>query len=108
MNTFFILFCRKDYKTNKLVSGLLQLAPHTHLILDETRLEPGKLENNGVRGVQSLADLIKSQQIKANFEFFEMQYDMNIPVLTLSEGRSMLPVSYILLSFSFSPETMRA
>ncbi|XP_037908654.1 mini-chromosome maintenance complex-binding protein [Hermetia illucens] len=85
---------KKDYKTNKLVSGLLQLAPHTHLILDETRLEPGKLENNGVRGVQSLADLIKSQQIKANFEFFEMQYDMNIPVLTLSEGRSMLPCDF--------------
>lgn len=84
---------RKDYETNKLVSGLLQLAPHTHLVLDETRMQQGKLEANGVMGIQSIANLINNQQIKCNFQYYEIDYNVDIPVLILSEGRSMLPVS---------------
>jgi len=58
--------CRKDYETNKLVSGVLQLAPHTHLVLDETRLQQGKLEANGVHAVQHLAHLINNQELKCD------------------------------------------
>ncbi|XP_005175421.1 mini-chromosome maintenance complex-binding protein [Musca domestica] len=82
---------KKDYETNKLVSGLLQLAPHTHLVLDETRMQQGKLEANGVMGIQSIANLINNQQIKCNFQYYEIDYNVDIPVLILSEGRSMLP-----------------
>lgn len=82
---------KKDYKVNKLISGLLQLAPHTHLILDETRLLPGKLEENGVLSIKKIAHLIKSQQIKGDFQFYEIDFNTDIPVLILSEGRSMLP-----------------
>ncbi|XP_055908150.1 mini-chromosome maintenance complex-binding protein [Eupeodes corollae] len=90
MNTL-QFFPKKDYQTNKLTSGILQLAPHTHLVLDETRLEPGKLENNGVRGIQSLAHFIKTQQLKCDFQYYDIDFNTNIPVLVLSEGRSMLP-----------------
>ncbi|TMW47732.1 hypothetical protein DOY81_007188 [Sarcophaga bullata] len=82
---------KKDYETNKLVSGLLQLAPHTHLVLDETCMQQGKLESNGVMGVQSIAHLINNQQIKCNFQYYDIDYNVDIPVLILSEGRSMLP-----------------
>uniref|UniRef100_A0A336LJY3 Mini-chromosome maintenance complex-binding protein n=1 Tax=Culicoides sonorensis TaxID=179676 RepID=A0A336LJY3_CULSO len=82
---------KKDYKTNKLTSGLLQLAPHTHLVLDETRLQVGKLEAAGVQALKSIADLINAQRLKYNFQFYEIEFDTDVPVMILSEGRSMLP-----------------
>lgn len=82
---------KKDYKTSKLVSGILQLAPHTHLVLDETAMKPGKLENNGVLGVQFLAHLIKTQQLKCDFQYYQLDFHSNLAILILSEGRSMLP-----------------
>lgn len=76
-------------------SGLLQLAPHTHLVLDETRLEPGKLESHGIEAVVHISNLIRKQQLNVNFKFYTIDYNANIPVLLLSEGKSMFPVSSI-------------
>ncbi|EDW12556.1 mini-chromosome maintenance complex-binding protein [Drosophila mojavensis] len=87
---------KKDYETNKLISGLLQLAPHTHLVLDETRMQQGKLEANGVHAVQHLANLINNQQLKCDFQYYQIDYNVDIPVLVLSEGRSMLPSDFVL------------
>ncbi|XP_034129011.1 mini-chromosome maintenance complex-binding protein [Drosophila guanche] len=87
---------KKDYETNKLVSGMLQLAPHTHLVLDETCMQQGKLEANGVHAVQHLAHLINSQELKCDFQYYQIDYHVNIPVLVLSEGRSMLPSDFVL------------
>ncbi|XP_058465034.1 mini-chromosome maintenance complex-binding protein [Malaya genurostris] len=84
---------KKDYTTNKLTSGLLQLAPHTHLLLDETRLQTGKLEASGVEAVQSIAHLIKTQKLKYNFQFYQLEFNSDVPVLILSEGKSMLPAT---------------
>lgn len=89
----YLINIRKDYSTGILKSGLLQLAPHTHLILDETRLEPGKLESKGIEAVQHIATLIRKQQITVDFKFYQINYDANIPVLVFSEGKSMFPVS---------------
>ncbi|KAH8238961.1 hypothetical protein KR038_010558 [Drosophila bunnanda] len=86
---------KKDYETNKLVSGLLQLAPHTHLVLDETCMKQGKLEANGVHAVQHLAHLINNQELKCDFQYYQIDYQANIPVLVLSEGRSMLPSDFV-------------
>lgn len=38
---------KKDYVANRLVSGGLQLAAHTSLFLDETKLEQGQLDTTG-------------------------------------------------------------
>ena len=38
---------RKDYAANRLETGLLQLSARTHLMLDETALEPGQLDAKG-------------------------------------------------------------
>ncbi|XP_062557776.1 mini-chromosome maintenance complex-binding protein [Armigeres subalbatus] len=85
---------KKDYTTNKLTSGLLQLAPHTHLLLDETKLQTGKLESTGVEAVQSIAHLIKTQKLKYNFQFYQLEFNSDVPVLVLSEGKSMLPTNF--------------
>ncbi|KAH8409904.1 hypothetical protein KR009_000824 [Drosophila setifemur] len=87
---------KKDYETNKLVSGLLQLAPHTHLVLDETCLQQGKLEASGVHALQHLAHLINNQELKCDFQYYQIDYQANIPVLILSEGRSMLPSDFVM------------
>ena len=42
----------KNYNTNKLESGILQLSDGTHIIIDETVLRPGQLDVNGVKHVQ--------------------------------------------------------
>ncbi|XP_052862664.1 mini-chromosome maintenance complex-binding protein [Anopheles cruzii] len=85
---------KKDYTTNKLTSGLLQLAPHTHLVLDETRLQAGKLEAAGVEAVQHVARLIKNQRLKYDFQYYQLEFNTDVPVLILSEGRSMLPSNW--------------
>lgn len=82
---------RKDYTCNKLISGLLQLAPHTHLVLDETQLQAGKLENSGVKAVSAVAYLINNQKVKCDYQFFDIELNVDIPILVLSEGKSMLP-----------------
>ncbi|KAH8352160.1 hypothetical protein KR084_002388 [Drosophila pseudotakahashii] len=87
---------KKDYETNKLVSGVLQLAPHTHLVLDETCMQQGKLEASGVHAIQHLAHLINNQELKCDFQYYQIDYHANIPVLVLSEGRSMLPSDFIM------------
>jgi len=38
---------RKDYSTNRLHAGLLQLSAGTHLIIDETAMQPGQLNSSG-------------------------------------------------------------
>lgn len=86
-----IEYFRKDYSCNKLASGLLQLAPHTHLVLDETQLQVGKLEAGGVKAISSIAYLINNQKVKCDFQFFEVELHVNVPILVLSEGKSMLP-----------------
>lgn len=84
---------KKDYKTNSLQTGLLQLPNLTHLVLDETKLDCGKLEEAGCKAVADVSDFIKNQQIHYDFQFYKIPFDTNIPVMILSEGKSLLPVN---------------
>lgn len=85
---------KKDFKTNRLTSGLLQLAPHTHLIVDETRLEPGQLQSAGLTAVSSLSHLITNQMVKYDFQFYQLDFEADLPVLVFSEGKSIMPSDY--------------
>ncbi|XP_046383517.1 mini-chromosome maintenance complex-binding protein [Ischnura elegans] len=82
---------KKDYKTNRLTSGVLQLSSNTHLVLDETALTPGQLDSNGVHNITALGNLITQQNVDYDFQFYNMEFQANIPVLILSEGKSLLP-----------------
>jgi hypothetical protein len=85
---------RKDYDANRLVSGILQLSTQTHLVLDETCLEPGQLDSNGVHNVAALGTLISQQKVDYDFQFYKLEFHTDVPVLVLSEGKSLLPVSF--------------
>lgn len=87
------LNCRKDHESNRLISGILQLNNNTHLVLDETKLNTGKLNESGVRAVGALANAVQSQVVRYDFGFnITQEFNCDIPVLILSEGKSMLPV----------------
>lgn len=68
------------------------MAPHTHLVLDETLLEAGKLDAHGIESVMHISNLIRKQMLNVNFKYYNIDYNANIPVLIFSEGKSMFPV----------------
>ncbi|NXA15009.1 MCMBP protein, partial [Sapayoa aenigma] len=82
---------RKDYTANRLVSGVLQLASNTSLVIDETQLEQGQLDTTGVHNVTALGNLITWQKVDYDFNYHRMEFPCNINVLITSEGRSLLP-----------------
>jgi len=45
----------KDYQTNILNPGLLQLYKQTVLLIDETNLEEGKITEKGLGNIKALA-----------------------------------------------------
>ncbi|NWS72835.1 MCMBP protein, partial [Crotophaga sulcirostris] len=81
----------KDYTANRLVSGVLQLASNTSLVIDETQLEQGQLDSAGVHNVTALGNLITWQKVDYDFNYHRMEFPCNINVLITSEGRSLLP-----------------
>ncbi|KAH9515258.1 hypothetical protein Btru_014015, partial [Bulinus truncatus] len=82
---------QKNYQTNRITAGMLQLAPSTHLVLDETVMQQGQLNNTGVLNVKALADVINWQKVDYDFQWHPIPVPTNINVLTLSEGESLLP-----------------
>ncbi|XP_045767047.1 mini-chromosome maintenance complex-binding protein [Maniola jurtina] len=93
MNTMALL-PKKDYHCNRLTSGILQLSKHTHLVLDETQMEQGQLDATGVNNISALGNLIKLQKVEYDFKYYKMEFDSDINVLVLSEGKSLLPSDY--------------
>uniref|UniRef100_A0ABM0LV56 Mini-chromosome maintenance complex-binding protein n=1 Tax=Saccoglossus kowalevskii TaxID=10224 RepID=A0ABM0LV56_SACKO len=82
---------KKDYSANRLLSGMLQLSERTHLIVDETALQPGQLDSNGVHNVTALGNVLSWQKIDYDFNFHRAEFPTNLVVLVLSEGKSLLP-----------------
>lgn len=85
---------KKDYGLDKLESGCLQLPVGSLLLIDETAMKVGQLNPQGVKNITSIGHLIRWQQIKYDFEFHTLDIDTDISVVVLSEGKSLLPVSY--------------
>lgn len=82
---------KKDYTANRLRSGILQLPDSSNLILDETALEAGQLNENGVNNVTALGHVISWQKLEYDFNFYKAEFTTNLLVLILSEGKSLLP-----------------
>lgn len=81
---------KKDYNTNRLISGKLQLSQDSHLILDETVLEEGQLDNTGVVNISALNYIISWQKLQYDFSYYKKDFATNVVILVLSEGKSLL------------------
>ncbi|KAF7830871.1 mini-chromosome maintenance complex-binding protein [Senna tora] len=87
---------RKDYDTNRLVTGVLQLAEGSHIIVDETKLEAGTLNSMGVENARLLKNLMELQKLEYDFKYYKMEMATDIQLLVLSEGKSnILPADVV-------------
>lgn len=79
---------RKDYETNRLMSGVLQLAEGSHLTIDETHIQAGTLTSVGVENTRLLKNLMELQQVEYDFKYYKMEMTTDVQLLVLSEGKS--------------------
>ena len=94
---------KKDYKTNRLLSGGLQLSDNTHMVIDETVLEEGQLDNNGVQNLAAINHVISWQKLQYEFGFYKTDFLTNVIILVLSEGKSLLQADCRVLISSKGP-----
>ncbi|EPX74613.1 MCM binding protein [Schizosaccharomyces octosporus yFS286] len=90
------LYPRSDGDT--LSIGRLQLAPGTLLILDETELSSGTLNDTGVRNVAFLSYLLSQQEITFAYPFSSYNIQTDVRIVVLSHGKSILPVNAVYAS----------
>lgn len=85
-------------------AGPLQLAPGTHLLVDEGALDEGQIKDTGLRNLRALTLLAREQRLQYGFAYSpEMSMDVEVPLLVLSPGRSLLPnLSHLPLRMSDS------
>lgn len=97
---------RKNDIKDRVDAGLLQLAPGSHLILDETAMQPGRLQDqglnpsaqpaealSGVRNLMALQTLVRQQVVNVEFQHFgAISFRADVQTLVVSEGRSLIPV----------------
>ncbi|KAI9561857.1 hypothetical protein GHT06_012819 [Daphnia sinensis] len=81
---------KKDYQENRLIAGCLQLSSQTHLVLDETAMTEGQLVADGVRNVTAIGNITSWQKIEYDFNYHQVEFHTDIPVLILSERRSIV------------------
>lgn len=74
----------------RLITGPLQVAAATQLVLDETVLDPGTISETGLRNLAAVQGIMQRQQLSYEFEFFGLDQPMDAPVTVLSTGRTML------------------
>lgn len=65
------------------------------------------LRSAGVQGLQALAKLIGTQTVDFDFEYHQMSFPVDVGVLVLSEGKSMLPTD-TQVPYMASPEAIPA
>jgi hypothetical protein len=73
-----------------LVSGELQLSDGTVLVVDETTIQEGKIDNTGVVNISILNDLFQNQKITYDFNYHTLDFPANINLIVLSEAKSKL------------------
>ncbi|KAJ8566252.1 hypothetical protein ON010_g6871 [Phytophthora cinnamomi] len=76
-----------------LVSGVLQVANGTTMLVNETALTAGQLNDQGVKNIAALQSLIDKMLLPYDFHYYNMDFPQDVAVVTVSEGKSILPVT---------------
>uniref|UniRef100_A0A915KDJ2 Mini-chromosome maintenance complex-binding protein n=1 Tax=Romanomermis culicivorax TaxID=13658 RepID=A0A915KDJ2_ROMCU len=87
---------RKDYESNCLETARLQLSSGTLLIVDETKLTSGQLNEQGIKNIAALKTLIVHQKLDYDFVYHGVEFPTDLNILVLSEGISCLSNDYAL------------
>jgi len=81
---------KKNYDKMLLETGLLQIPDDLHLIVDETYLATGTLDETGVNNMKALSQMIKDNTVDYDFKFHKISFVHKPVVIVLSEGKSIL------------------
>lgn len=73
-----------------LVSGELQLSDGTVLVIDETTMQEGKIDNTGVVNISILSDLLQNQKVTYDFNYHTIDFPADLNLIVLSEAKSKL------------------
>lgn len=83
----------KDYERELLLSGVLQVANGTTMLVNETALSAGQLNDQGVKNMAALQSLVDKMLLPYDFHYYNMDFPQDVAVVTVSEGKSILPVT---------------
>ena len=62
----------------------------TNVICDETHIQEGKVDKNGIGNIRALAELIEDQKVVYDFQYMHQDFPVSASVLILSaQGKSM-------------------
>lgn len=73
----------------------LQLSDGTVVVLDETRLEPGKVGAEGVGNLSALNSLASLQKMPYDFGFYKMDFEVDHPTISVSIRGSVVPTGAV-------------
>ncbi|KAG0052774.1 hypothetical protein BGZ83_002128 [Gryganskiella cystojenkinii] len=79
-------------KDDQLMSGTLQVSRGTALLLDETALEEGTLNEQGLKNLRALSNVSQNQTLSYMFPFNSLDFNTDISLLIVSLGSSLVPV----------------
>lgn len=82
------LIPHKDYTTDSLLTGALQLPNGTTLTLNETLLSTGKLDEKGYKNVNAVQSLISKMQLPYDFQYFSLDFPQDISIISVSASKS--------------------
>lgn len=81
---------KKNYDSNQLnISVLGELPSLSNLLIDETAMNEGKIDKNGVDNIKAIATLIEEQSIQYNFQYYQSELPTNVSIVIVGNGRSM-------------------
>merc|ERR1719261_1627954 len=81
---------KKDFVLNRLVASRLQLAAGTTMILDETAMTEGNLNESGVKSFEAIQHLVTDRRLACDFDVYDVPLPLELTCLTVSKGRSLL------------------
>jgi hypothetical protein len=79
-------FLSSDYDDDSLESGLLQLASPCCLVLDESALSNGVLNETGLVNLRVLSKLLQTHTIDYDFQYQQLTFDVEYAILLMSVG----------------------
>ncbi|OMJ12788.1 Mini-chromosome maintenance complex-binding protein [Smittium culicis] len=83
-------------------SGILQLCPHSLVVLDESTLDEGVLEEQGLRNLNSLQRIVTEQKLGFIYPYQQIEIDLDIRFLVISKGKSLIKTDIVIPLTEFS------
>lgn len=81
---------KKNYETNCLEIGKMQMSSNTVVCIDETKMSAGILKEIGVKNIHYLNELLENQTLNFDFCFQELKVPCPCNVIICSEGKTFL------------------